>query len=270
MINGFNPKIPILMYHEISDVLSNGKNSFNKMTPLYNIPAAIFENQIRFLASAGYKSLLPEEVQKLSKDGKYVIITFDDGLKGNYKYAFPILKKYGFKATIFIAVDKIGAEDFMDWEELYRLLKEGISIQSHTMSHRPLQNLSNKEIYEELYTSKQTIEKNLNTKVQAISFPHGSYNQEVIRIAQEAGYRFMLTSNIECVYLNSFQGNFAVLGRIAMTNKMDLNKLIKIIEYNKLELTPLIFVKTAKNILKRMIGVENYRILYRRFFKIKL
>lgn len=80
MINGFNPKIPILMYHEISDVLSNGKNSFNKMTPLYNIPAAIFENQISFLASTGYKSLLPEEVKDLSEDGKYIIITFDDGL----------------------------------------------------------------------------------------------------------------------------------------------------------------------------------------------
>ena len=157
------------------------------MTPLYNIPAAIFENQIRFLSSVGYKSLLPEEAQGLSGDGKYIIITFDDGLKGNYRYAFPILRKYGFKATIFVAVDKIGAEDFMNWEELYRLLKEGISIQSHTMSHRPLQNLNNKEIYEELYTSKRTIEEKLNTKVHAISLPHGSYNQKVITIPNKQG-----------------------------------------------------------------------------------
>jgi hypothetical protein len=80
----------------------------------------------------------------------------------------------------------------------------------------------------------------------------------------------MLTSDIECVYFNSFQDDFVVLGRIAMTNKMKSDKLIKIIEYNKMELMPLIFTKTAKNAFKRMIGIENYRALYRRFFKIKL
>ena len=75
---------------------------------------------------------------------------------------------------------------------------------------------------------------------------------------------------MECVYFNSFHDDFTVLGRIAMTNKMKLDKLIKIIEYNKMELMPLIFAKTAKNAIKRMIGIENYRALYRRFFKIKL
>ncbi len=247
------------------------QNAANRMTPLYNIPVSMFEKQLAFFAKESYKSLFLDDVEKLSADGKYIIFTFDDGLKGNFHHALPVLKAYGFKATIFVAVDRIGSEGFMQWSDLERMLDQGIiSIQSHTMSHRPLSNLNHDEICKELQNSKQIIEKRLGKNVTAISLPHGSYNEEVTSLAKKIGYRFLCTSDVERVYQSSFLNTFAVLGRIAMTNKMSLNKLSHILEYKKYVLMQQRLAKTAKNTFKRIIGIENYRYLYRKFFNIKL
>ena len=256
------------MYHEITEAIYQDGES--TMTPMYYIPISMFEEQLNYLGGQGYKSLVFEDVSGEKEDGKYVILTFDDGLKGNFKCALPILKKYGFKAVIFITVGRIGENNYMNWAEIEQMAEHGMSIQSHTMTHKPLQTLKDDEIYEELQMSKEIIEKKLDTKVSALSFPHGSYNKKVILIAQKAGYKYMCTSNLERVYFSSFQNSFAVLGRITMSNKMDLNKFKNLVEYNRYNLLAERLKKQSKNALKRMIGIENYRRLYRKYFNIKL
>lgn len=257
------------MYHEVSGDIRN-TNKTHKIAPFYDIPVTMFESQLQLLAENGYKSLLFEDVSNLKSDGKYIILTFDDGLKGNYRYALPVLRRYGFRATIFIAVDRIGSERFMSWSELGELKNQGISIQSHTMTHRPLQTLNEKEIYNELYLSKKTIEKVLHTKVLAVSFPHGSYNQEIITIARQIDYEFMCTSNVDCIYYDSFQNNPRPLGRIALTNKINIEKFSKYLEYDKKEILKLNLSKKTKNLTKQIIGIDIYRKIYRSIFNIKL
>lgn len=268
-MNKLNPKIPILMYHEISSNLYVSSLA-HQMTPMYDIPAPMFERQICMLSEKGYKSLLFEDVQNIKEDRKYVIITFDDGLKGNYRFALPVLKKYGFKAVFFINVGAIDSERFMSWDELAELVSEGMSIQSHTVSHKPLETLNDQEIYNELLLSKQVIEERLRTNVSALSFPHGSYNLRIVRLAQQVGYKFMGTSDIQRVYYNSFKSAPVVLGRIAMTKKMSLNNLIKIVEFNQSAMIKHKLAKSTKNLFKRIVGIDNYRRLYRKFFNIKL
>ena len=262
-----NPKVPVLMYHEVLPALLERDQHF--MTPLYVITSEIFENHIKALAERGYRSLLLEDVPRISADGNYVVITFDDGLAGNYRHALPILKKYGFKATFFVAVGSVSSDRFMSWAELKELVKNGMSVQSHTMSHRPLETLSDDEIHKELYESRQAIEQRLNTTVSALSFPHGSYNRRIVKIAEQVGYRFMCTSNVTRTYRSSFLENPSVLGRLAVTHKVSAKQLVAWVDYNNAELLAAAWSKRAKNLFKRIVGVKNYSRLYRIFFNIK-
>ena len=144
----------------------------------------------------------------------------------------------------------------------------GISIQSHTMSHRPLQTLRLKEALRELKGSKMKIEDELGSEVNAVSFPHGSYSQETLVAATTAGYRHICTSDVDRVYYRTVLDPSAVLGRIAVINKMSEKELQRLLEYD-FYFTRLKAVKTAKKLAKRIIGIERYRGLYRWFFNIK-
>jgi len=263
----FNPKVPVLMYHEVLPTLLERDQRF--MTPLYVITNALFEEHIKTLAEHGYRSVLPEEVPGIGADGKYVVITFDDGLAGNYRHALPILKKYGFKATFFVAVGSVATDRFMNWAELQELVDNGMSVQSHTVSHAPLETLGDDAIRRELHESKQEIERRLNTTVSALSFPHGSYDRRVVEIAGEVGYRYLFSSDVARTYRNSFVEHPAILGRLAVTYKVGAQQLNSWVEYNNAELLLAHWSKRAKSRLRKIIGVKNYSRLYRLFFNIK-
>jgi len=248
MTQTVNPKVPILMYHEVAPALLGRDQRF--MTPLYVITQGLFEDHMRTLAERGYQSLFPEEVPGIRADGKYVVITFDDGLAGNHAYALPVLKKYGFKATFFVAVGSIASDRFMNWTELQDLVDNGMSVQSHTVSHKPLETLDSAEIREELAGSKREIERRLNTAVSTVSFPHGSYNRRV-------------------VYRKSFLADPPVLGRLAVTYKVSAKQLADWVDYKSVELLVATWSKRAKSLLRRIVGVKNYSRLYRIFFNIK-
>ena len=255
------------MYHEVAPALLERDQRF--MTPLYVITQELFDDHMRILAERGYQSLFPEEVPGVRTDGKYVVITFDDGLAGNHKYALPILKKYGFKATFFVAVGSIGSDRFMSWAELQDLVDNGMSVQSHTVSHRPLETLDESDIRKELSESKREIERRLKSAVPTISFPHGSYNRRVVELTTQAGYRFMCTSDVKRTYRNSFLENPPVLGRLAVTYKVSAEQLADWVDYKTAGLLLAAWSKRAKNLLRRIVGVKNYSRLYRIFFNIK-
>ena len=95
-------KIPILMYHSISD----GEN------PL-SVSLSKFDKQMRFMSHNGYKTIKLNNLLNLNK-GKYFIITFDDGYEDVFKNALPILKKYNFTATCFFVSKHIGKYNIWD------------------------------------------------------------------------------------------------------------------------------------------------------------
>ena len=130
-----------------------------------------------------------------------VVITFDDGDKSIYHYAFPILKKYGVRPVVFLIVDYIGKEDYWDmtlvgrrsphlsWNEIYEMKAWGIEFGSHTLSHRNLTKLPAQEVECELRNSKRLLEERLGV-VNCVSYPFNRTNSEVIKQARQAGYRY--------------------------------------------------------------------------------
>lgn len=260
--------IPILMYHDVLKDTANNELS-HKMASLYFSSLDNFKTQIKIMVQKGYTGICFDDIPYLDLRKKYIILTFDDGWHGNYEHVLPLLKEYGFKGIVFVSVASIGSSGYMNWAELNELVQYGISVQSHTMTHRPLQTLSDEEIYKELYESKYYIEDRTQREVNALSFPHGSYNKNIVNIAEEVGYKIMCTSDIKCTFNTSFNNNNPlVLGRINIPQNIHADKFIKFIEYNKHIIFKEKMIKKIKNGIKRIIGIENYRRLYRKYFNI--
>jgi peptidoglycan/xylan/chitin deacetylase (PgdA/CDA1 family) len=173
-------RVPILMYHSISD------NLFGKSHPYFQINTLpeVFSQQMRWLRNSGYRTTGLTEVLtglQTGKDlSKMVVITFDDGYRDFYTDALPILKQCGFTATIFLATDRIlntparieGA-DYLTWKDVRELHGEGICFGSHTVTHPDLRSLGPDQIEYELGRSKEIIEDRLGVGVESFSYPHG-------------------------------------------------------------------------------------------------
>ncbi len=176
-------KVLVLNYHQVA-------NTFNALA----IPVNDFDAQMRFLSENGYVTITPDELAggfsgEVNLPEKPVLITFDDGYTDNYTNAFPILKKYGMRATIFVIAGFVGQPRYMTWDQLREMEQNGISIESHTMNHIALEELPDDEIRNELLNSKNTIEQNLNNKVEFLAYPTGTYNLHIASIAREVGYK---------------------------------------------------------------------------------
>ncbi|HXM94081.1 MAG TPA: polysaccharide deacetylase family protein [Candidatus Dormibacteraeota bacterium] len=170
--------MPILVYHSIST------NLFGLSHPYYQINTSpeIFSTQMRWLRNAGYHSVdLPEMVDGLSNAqdmSKRVVITFDDGYRDVFTHGLPIMKQCGLTATIFLATDRIHETpmrfegvDYLTWQDVRELHKEGMSFGSHTVTHPDLRSMEPEQIDYELGYSKEVIEQKLGVAVESFSYP---------------------------------------------------------------------------------------------------
>ena len=186
--------LPILMYHSVSRVVLNG----NALT----VSVDTFEKQMEFLKRNHY-TVLPLDSAADYANGKKnvfsraVALTFDDGNKDNYTYAYPILKKYGFSATIFIIVSEVGKPGRLNWQEIKEMQDSGlISFGSHTLTHCFLDSLQSKnEIEQEIRGSKQELEAKLGKKVNSFSYPMGRFTPISLQAVKDAGYKAAVATN---------------------------------------------------------------------------
>lgn len=176
--------IPVIMYHHIMQSTPSDRLSVAPLT---------FEKQMVFLVRKNYKVLNLEQVASLIKNRKRpktksVAITFDDGYLDVYKNAYPVLKKYNIPATVFIIVDFVGLEGYMNWDQIQEMARNNITFGCHTLTHPWLPNLTDEEIKVEVIGSRNIIENRLLQKVDFIAYPQGGFDTRVVNIVKDAGY----------------------------------------------------------------------------------
>lgn len=168
--------LPIITYHEIDDKISGDKACFVKSSE--------FSSEMEYLASKGYTTLTFDNIKDYHKFKNPIIITFDDGHRNVYTNAYPILKKYKFKAVIFIISKYIDREGYLTTNQI-KEMSDIISFQSHTANHVNLAKLSKEEIEKECSVSKKEIEGVTGKKVTILAYPYGQYDDRVIEIAKK-------------------------------------------------------------------------------------
>ncbi|PCK18898.1 polysaccharide deacetylase [Bacillus pumilus] len=180
-------EFPILMYHSIS--------SGNSL----RVPKSEFAAHMKWLKDNDYVTLSPEEAYHIfttntKPSEKCVLITFDDGYTDNYTKAFPILKQYGMKATIFMIEQSIGRPHHLTDDQMDEMMAHGLSIESHTIHHLELNRLSKEQQEEELKGSKAFFDQRFSQRTRMVSYPVGRYNEDTLKLAKEAGYQMAVTT----------------------------------------------------------------------------
>ncbi|MBU6430814.1 MAG: polysaccharide deacetylase family protein [Patescibacteria group bacterium] len=195
-------KIPIFVYHSVSPYYPSESNFRKK----FAVEPDIFEKQMRYLKDNGYAAMSLYDLanhfsQKTALPEKSVIITLDDGWENQYKYAFPILKKYGDIATFFIFTNAIGHKHFLTWPQIKELSAAGMIIGDHSKSHPYLFKITDKdELRQEIIGSREILENNLGKKIDIFAYPFGRYNEEIIAILKENGFVAARTDGYKGVF----------------------------------------------------------------------
>lgn len=194
----FSKHCVILMYHSIGE---------NRV--FFTVKPREFERQMEYLKEHSYSVIsLRSVIEKFERGErdfqKCAVLTFDDGYRDNYDNAYPILKKYGFPATIFVATGFVGRSmnnsyneplPMLSWDQLKEMQSSGlIDIEPHTVHHAKLAEIPAKEAVEEIQESKKEIEERLGKKCVSFAYPHGSFDAEVEALVQRAGFLAAVTT----------------------------------------------------------------------------
>ncbi|MCP4609840.1 MAG: polysaccharide deacetylase family protein [Planctomycetes bacterium] len=212
-------KIPILTYHSIDDSGSVISTSPTK-----------FQSQMKYLHDKHFNIISLNEMVKCISERqtvppKSVVITFDDGFKNFYSTAYPVLKEYGFTATVFLVPGYCGRNnqwdgqpkeipvmDLLNWEEIREMADNSIDFGAHTMNHADLSRLLAEQAREEIVKSKHAIQKYLKKDVQLFAYPYGRLTDEVKDIIKN---NFSAACSVQLDFAN-LKSDISALPRIDM------------------------------------------------------
>lgn len=211
-------KLPILSYRHISP------DSLDAVSP------QVLEQQLQYLKDRGYYSASWENWQSAKRDktplpGKAVLMTFDGGYLDFFQYAWPLLKRFDFTATVFLVAESIGKTNswekaefeevqLMGWPEILQLQNAGIEFGSMSATHQPLTALSPTEIVREGAKSRAILERGLEKSVKCFAYPYGDVDPIVAHLIGASGYTFGVSYKLN---YSSFDDALLSLPRLQVT-----------------------------------------------------
>ncbi len=215
-VNDRNLSFPIIMYHHISrDTSSVGD---------YVITPAMLEQDLKYLKEHGYKSITVRELYSIDKGEstlkpKSIIITFDDGQESFYKYAFPLLKKYGFTAVFSIIgryTDQFSDNEnhninysHVTWEQMRDMANSSIIEFGNHSYNMHFNNAAGrvgvtqmkgesdenyeKALREDILEFNKSFERNMNFSSLIYTYPYGRFSSKTVDIVKQNGFRAAFT-----------------------------------------------------------------------------
>lgn len=145
--------VPIFMYHFILEDYGEYPDTENFLKP------ETLEEQLKYISENGYQTIYIDEMDDLYKYEKPVALTFDDCFVYFYNNAFPLLKKYNQKATIFVITDYINGENYLTEEQIKEMADSGlVKVESHSKTHQYLDEMTYDEQVVEAVESKKRLE----------------------------------------------------------------------------------------------------------------
>ena len=195
--------LPILMYHKISADVANG----------LSVLSGNFEKQLEYIRKKGYHTMSFAELIKIRENGgglpsHPIVLTFDDAYTDFTELALPMLKRFNFKATVFIPVAYIGktniwdkgTDPIMSVEQIKAISQdENIEFGMHSFLHRSYGDFTLNDMRDDLENCLQTLRFYKIPFVHILAYPFGGYpkkdqllNSQMKQLFREMGLKFAL------------------------------------------------------------------------------
>lgn len=211
-------KLPILMYHGIAGGLRGPAPAHWSMRHVVRWDA--FCGQLQLLRGEGWRALLPDELRsdKVAREPLPLGITFDDGHASDVAAA-ERLSHEGLRAIFYLTWSHLDSAGYLTKSQVAQLLRLGMSIGSHGMSHRGFSTLDDESLRYELRESKARLEDLGGVAVTSLGCPLGAYDRRVLAAAFAAGYTSVMTSD----FRRAAVGERRVFPRIPVLNDTTLS-----------------------------------------------
>jgi peptidoglycan/xylan/chitin deacetylase (PgdA/CDA1 family) len=183
-------RFPIFNYHHLSPLPTNASPS--RVT--FTVTPELFEQHLKYWKEQGRQIVSLDALtdyfdRRTPLPPKAMAITFDDGWKDQYEFAFPLLKKYGFQAAFFVPVGWIGHPTVMSWSNLREMADAGMTIGTHGFEHLHFDQIDENGLKKEIVDGKVEMEKQLGREVRYIAYPGGHWTTQAVAIVKSGGYK---------------------------------------------------------------------------------
>lgn len=259
--------IPILLYHSISRV---APPRFNRWV----LHPDDFTAQMVLLSRLGYTPIPASNLASALIDRSQVLpehpvlITFDDGLADFYTNALPVLARYHFPATLYVAtafVDSTsrwmsvaGVPQFpmLTWAQIAEVAAFNVEIGSHGHNHLQLDTLSIPKAMEEIVRSQAILEAHLGARVVSFAYPHGYSSPEVRQLLPQVGFSSAVSVKNA---MSSLEDDRFELARIVITPAVSLDRFSSLLKGIGLRTAP----------YKESLKTRAWRLVRRSYFQVK-
>jgi peptidoglycan/xylan/chitin deacetylase (PgdA/CDA1 family) len=181
-------RLPILMYHYVEPLPAGADELRQGLT----VRPEDFAAQMAYLHAQGYVTLsLYDLIEALALGRELpepaVVLTFDDGYRGLYEYALPVMQQYGFTGTVFVITQLMdeGFPQYLTWEQAKALYALGWKIEPHTKTHHNLKGRGRDFQLYQMLGSMLTVQAQLGTMPRFFAYPSGQYDDLSVQLAGE-------------------------------------------------------------------------------------
>jgi len=186
--------LPVLMYHHVQTADAAKSKNQTALT----VTTDIFDTQMVYLRDKGYTTVTSQDLINFFDGGaslpaKSVLITFDDGYADFYSDALPVLRRYGFKATVFLPTGLMNNSDYLSWPQISEAVGSGMYFANHTWSHKNVKQAVD-ILKREIETADlQLSERGLNNP-KTFAYPYGFSSTDSENILMGLGYKLAFTT----------------------------------------------------------------------------
>ncbi|BAL80266.1 polysaccharide deacetylase family protein [Caldisericum exile] len=189
--------VPILMFHNVAPIPPNASELKKSLT----VDPKLFESMMEYLKKNGFTPITLKELNKIWAGKmpmplKPIVLTFDDGDKGVYEYAYPILKKYNFHFVIFLITKYTGMHThfYMSKTEVKEMHDSGLcEIGTHTRDHVNLKKTPLITKIYEIKTCTNDVKRLFNYTPTSFCYPFGGFDRESVELLKANGYTMATT-----------------------------------------------------------------------------
>ncbi|HEV2261342.1 MAG TPA: polysaccharide deacetylase family protein [Candidatus Rubrimentiphilum sp.] len=185
---------PILMYHRVdTQIPSDPVGRDLTVTP------AALAMQLQTLRSRHLKAIsMAELFARLHRNlpiEDAVVLTFDDGYADQMRYALPLLRRYGARATFYIVTGTLGTPEHLTWADLRRMTALGMDLGAHGIAHDDLSLMTARQQQAQIFGSVRALRRRLHAAVLSYAYPSGRFNTATLQLVRQAGIQLAVTTD---------------------------------------------------------------------------